>query len=53
VIYPRERLREELVFLAYHLHWSYRELLSLEHAERRGFCEEISKIHRRLAEPQD
>jgi hypothetical protein len=53
VIYPPERLREEMAFLAYHFHWSYREILALEHGERRRWCEEISSIHRRQAEREE
>ncbi|HHI96310.1 MAG TPA: hypothetical protein ENJ96_00475 [Thermodesulfatator atlanticus] len=48
--YPLERLYEELVFLAYHLHWSYSELLSLDHAERRRWCQEVSRLNQRLNE---
>ncbi|HFC96900.1 MAG TPA: hypothetical protein ENJ40_00380 [Thermosulfurimonas dismutans] len=50
--YPLERLYEELAFLAYHLHWGYQELLELDHAERRRWCREISRINQRLAEEE-
>lgn len=46
--YPLEQLYEEMAFIAYHFHWPAAELLSLEHAQRRRWCEEISHINRRL-----
>jgi hypothetical protein len=48
--YPEEHLYEEIAFIAYHFHWSYRELMEMDHRERRRWCEEISKINRRLME---
>ena len=46
--YPLDQLHEEIAFLAYYLHWDYDTLLSLEHNDRRRWCEEVSKINRRL-----
>ena len=37
-----------MAFIAYHFHWPSRELLGLDHAERRTWCREISKINRKL-----
>ena len=45
---PAAQLRQEMAFIAYHFHWDRNELLSLEHAERRGWCQEISRINRDL-----
>lgn len=45
---PARYLREEMAFIAYHFHWGRHELLALEHAERRAWCEEISAINRAL-----
>ncbi|RPF28998.1 hypothetical protein EDD32_3549 [Georgenia muralis] len=42
------QLYEEMAFIAYHFHWPQTELMSLEHAQRRRWCEEISQINRRL-----
>jgi uncharacterized protein DUF6760 len=53
VTYPPDRLREEAAFIAYHFHWSYEEILELEHRERRLWCEEISRINRRLGEGEE
>ena len=36
--------------MAFHFHWPHREVMSLEHAERRRWVEEISSINRRLNE---
>jgi hypothetical protein len=34
--------------LAYHFHWSYKEILAMEHADRRRWCAEISKINKAM-----
>lgn len=47
-LYPLGELYEEMAFIAFHFHWSSAELLSLDHAERRRWCSEISNINRRL-----
>ena len=46
--YPLDQLHEEVAYLAYHFHWPLDQILSLEHADRRRWVEEISKINRRL-----
>jgi hypothetical protein len=46
--YPEDQLYEEMAFIAYHFHWGRDELMTLEHAERRRWCEEISQINRQL-----
>jgi hypothetical protein len=46
--YPLEQLYEEMAFIAYHFHWSHDELMNSEHRERRRWCEEISRINRKL-----
>ena len=48
--YPLDQLHEEVAFVAFHFHWPHREVMSLEHAERRRWVEEISAINRRLNE---
>ncbi|MGI6778045.1 MAG: DUF6760 family protein [Acetivibrionales bacterium] len=48
--YPEKRLYEELAFLAYYLHWSHEQIMNLEHRERRRWCEEVSKINKKLNE---
>jgi len=52
--YPLKELYEEMAFIAYYFHWSWEEVMHLPHAERRRWCEEISKINRNLnAEPKN
>ncbi|WP_338148669.1 DUF6760 family protein [Brevibacillus humidisoli] len=46
--YPVERIFEEIGFIAYYFHWSHAEIMALEHRDRRRYCEEISKINRKL-----
>jgi hypothetical protein len=46
--YPVKSLYEEMAFIAYHFHWSYSEIMQLEHHERRRWCREISAINRAL-----
>jgi hypothetical protein len=35
----------EVAFIAYHFHWSPREILELEHADRRQWVAAISAIN--------
>ncbi len=46
--YPLDQLYEEVAYIAYHFHWPLREILELEHAERRRWVEQIGRINRRL-----
>jgi hypothetical protein len=48
--YPLDALREEVAFVAYHFHWPHSEVMSLEHAERRAWVEQISAINDRMNE---
>ncbi|MFF0739589.1 DUF6760 family protein [Streptomyces sp. NPDC004111] len=48
--HPHEELYEQVAFLAYHFHWGLEEIMYLEHAERRRWVREISRINRRLNE---
>ena len=50
--YPVKQLYEELAFIAYHFHWSYSDLMALEHSERRLWCEHISRINRQHDSPE-
>lgn len=47
--YPLDRLYEEVAFIAYHFHWSYEEIIDMEHRERQRWVDEISKINRNLS----
>jgi hypothetical protein len=44
--YPLNALYAEMAFIACHFHWSYGEVMSLEHPERRRWCREISAVNR-------
>jgi hypothetical protein len=46
--YPLGNLYEEVAFLAYHFHWNYKTIMNMEHRERKLWCEEISKINKKL-----
>lgn len=48
--YPLDRLYEEVAFIAYYFHWGYDEVMNIPHHERRRWCEEISKINKKLSE---
>ena len=39
-----------MAYLAYYLHWPVKDILELEHAERRRWAEEVGKINQRLSE---
>jgi len=34
--------------LAYHLHWDYETIMNMEHNERKRWCEEVSKINKKM-----
>ncbi|KOU08796.1 hypothetical protein ADK86_03285 [Streptomyces sp. NRRL F-5755] len=48
--HPSEQLHEEVAFIAYHFHWPYDQIMSLDHRERHRWVAEISRIHLRLTE---
>jgi len=48
--YPLDQLYEEVAHIAYYFHWPLRDILELEHAERRRWVEEIGKMNQRLTE---
>ncbi|WP_338015830.1 DUF6760 family protein [Paenibacillus mesophilus] len=48
--YPIDKIYEEASFIAYYFHWPHEQIMSMEHRERRRWCEEISKINRNLNE---
>jgi len=42
-------LYEEVAFIAYHFHWPFEEIINMEHKERNRWCDEISRINKRLS----
>lgn len=52
--YPLDRIYEEVAFLGYYLHWPYGEIMRMEHRERKRWCEEVSRINRKISgEPKN
>jgi hypothetical protein len=52
VTYPTDRLWQEVVYVAYYLHWSLSEILDLEHPARAQVIGEIGRIHSQLDSSQ-
>ena len=48
--YPSDRLYEEVAYVAYHLHWSYDQVMSLDHRERGRWVAEVARLNERLSE---
>jgi hypothetical protein len=51
--YPLARLAGEVAYIAYHFHWPYEQVMSLEHREREMWVSEIAKINRKLNEAME
>ena len=49
ISYPLEKIYEEVAFVAYHFHWSFEEILNMEHRDRQKWVQEISSINRQLS----
>ncbi len=47
--YPSERLFEEVAYVAYYFHWTYDDVMRLEHHERQRWVAEIARIHERMS----
>jgi hypothetical protein len=48
VAYPVIRVREEVAFIAYHMHWSLTEILNLPHRERVEWVGQVSQINKKI-----
>lgn len=48
-LYPVDEMYEEMAFISYYFHWSFQEVMELEHHLRRRWCREISEINRKLS----
>ncbi|MFI2458156.1 DUF6760 family protein [Streptomyces sp. NPDC019539] len=51
--YATDRLWEEVVYVAYYLHWSTNSVLGLEHPTRRRVIEEIGRINQHIFASND
>ena len=43
--YAADRLWEEVAYVAYYLHWSFDDLLDMEHPARQRIIGEVGKIN--------
>ncbi|WP_264308965.1 DUF6760 family protein [[Leptolyngbya] sp. PCC 7376] len=43
-------MQEEVAYLAYHFHWDYEQIMSLEHQERRDWVAQVAQINQRINE---
>ena len=48
--YATSSLYEEIAYVAYHFHWSFDEILELEHPVRQRFVAEIGQINERITQ---
>ena len=51
VSYPLEQLQEEVAYIAYYFHWPLKDIMEMEHQDRRQWVEKIAEINRKLTEP--
>ena len=49
-LYPTDALWDEVVYLAYHLHWDLDRLLDLEHADRARLVAGVAHLNDRAWE---
>ena len=52
-LYPKDRLYEEMSFIAYYFHWSMEEIMSLDHLSRKRWCREISVINEKVSSSEE
>ncbi|NJL79231.1 MAG: hypothetical protein HC836_20765 [Richelia sp. RM2_1_2] len=41
---------EEVAYLAYHFHWSYEQIMIMEHRERQQWVAQVAQINQRFNE---
>ena len=51
MVYPLERLYQEMSYLAYHFHWPYEQIMQMDHHERLRWVQEVSAINSQLNSP--
>ena len=42
--YATDELYREIAYVAFHFHWSFAEILDLEHVQRQRFVQEIRRL---------
>ena len=53
IVYPLDRLYEEMAYIGYHLHWPYSEIMQMDHHERQRWVNEVIAINTRLNSPEE
>jgi hypothetical protein len=48
--YPSDRLFEEVAYVSRYLHWSYDDVMSMDHLERQGWVAEVRRMNERINE---
>jgi hypothetical protein len=43
-------MQEEVAYIAYYFHWPLKDILKMEHNDRRQWAEKIAEINRKTAE---
>jgi len=43
-------LQEEVAYIAYYFHWPLKDILEMEHQDRRQWAEKIAGINRKMTE---
>ena len=43
-------MHEEVAYIAYYFHWPLKDILEMEHSDRRRWVEKITEINRKLTE---
>jgi hypothetical protein len=43
--YPSERLAEEVAYLSHYLHWTYDQVMAMDHRERQGWVAEVARMN--------
>lgn len=49
-LYPEQSLWDELIYLAYHLHWDLDSLLDLPHGDRARLVRGVAELNERAWE---
>lgn len=49
--YPSDRLFEEVAYLSRYLHWSYDEVVRLDHRQRRRWVAQVATVNEALNRP--
>jgi hypothetical protein len=51
--YPLHQLHEEVAYVAHHLHWSYQDLMGMEHADRLRWVAHAARLDGERTAPGD